>query len=94
MITAADAERMGLIWKAVPADTLNAEVMALADELAALPPYAVQATKASINRSLAAASGVVLDASLAYEHMSMHTADHQEALAAWSEKRSGNYVGQ
>lgn len=93
LVDAEEAERLGLIWKAVPADELDTEVMALAAEIAALPPYAVQATKSAINRALQAMSGVVLDTSLAYEHLSMHTADHQEALAAWAEKRAGTYVG-
>ncbi|MCR2764332.1 enoyl-CoA hydratase/isomerase family protein [Microbacterium sp. zg.B48] len=93
MIEARDAERMGLIWRAVHPDTLDDEVRSLAEELAALPPYAVQATKSMVNRSLQAMSGVILDTGLAYEHLSMHTADHQEALAAWSQKRPGVYVG-
>jgi enoyl-CoA hydratase len=93
LIEATEAERKGLIWKAVPADELENEVMALADELAALPPYAVQATKVSVNRLVASAASVVFDASLGYEHLSMHTDDHQEALAAWAEKRRGIYRG-
>jgi enoyl-CoA hydratase len=94
MIPAAEAERIGLIAKAVPVETLAAEVEKLVQELAALPPYAVQATKSAVNRAVAANAGTVLDVALAYEHLAMHTADHQEALAAWAEKRQGEYVGQ
>jgi enoyl-CoA hydratase len=93
LLDAKEAERIGLVSRAVPADDLRAEVAALADELAGLPPYAVQATKVSVNRILQAVAGVVVDSSLAYEHLSMHTDDHQEAVAAWVEKRPGNYVG-
>ncbi|CAN5345039.1 enoyl-CoA hydratase/isomerase family protein [soil metagenome] len=94
LLTGTEAERVGLVSRAVPLSELRTVVMSLAEELAALPPYAVQATKASVNRILEAVSGVVLDASLAYEHLSMKSADHQEALAAWAEKRPGKYVGQ
>lgn len=93
MLTGAEAARIGLVSRAVPRTDLEATVSAIAGELAALPPYAVQATKASVNRILEAVSGIVLDTSLAYEHLSMATADHQEALAAWREKRAGTYVG-
>jgi len=93
LIGGTEAAALGLVTRALPADRLEAEVFALADELATLPPYAVQATKASVNRAIAASVGTTLDVSLAYEHLSMHTVDHQEALRAWSEKRPGNYVG-
>lgn len=93
MIKGPDAERLGLISRSVPQAELRNTVLELAEELAALPPYAVQATKASVNRILSAGSGVVLDTSLAYEHLSMKTEDHQEALRARAEERPGVYFG-
>jgi len=93
MIKGSEAERMGLISRSVPQTELRGAVLELAEELAALPPYAVQATKASVNRILSAVSGVVLDTSLAYEHLSMKTEDHREAVRARAERRPGEYVG-
>lgn len=93
LIEAADAERMGLVSRVVDDDSLADSVTALADELAALPPYAVRATKLSINKYLQQSAGQILDLSLAYEHLSMKTEDHQEALSAFAEKRSGTYTG-
>jgi enoyl-CoA hydratase len=93
MIKGPEAERLGLVSRSVPLADLRGAVMELAEELAGLPPYAVQATKASVNRILAAVSGLVLDTSLAYEHLSMKMEDHQEALRARAEGRPGEYVG-
>ncbi|GAB3708844.1 enoyl-CoA hydratase/isomerase family protein [Mariniluteicoccus flavus] len=93
LLSAADAERWGAVSRAVPAGELEAEVMALADELCALPPYAVRATKTSINKMLQIQAAQIMDLSLAYEHLSMKQEDHQEALRAFAEKRKGTYVG-
>lgn len=93
LIDAGDAAAMGLVSRCVPDESLQAAVTDLASEMAALPPYAVRATKISINKYLQQAAGQILDLSLAYEHLSMKTEDHQEALRAFSEKRPGNYTG-
>lgn len=93
MIDGREAERIGLVSRSVPLAELDDAVRALADELAALPPYAVQASKISVNKIIAATSGLVLDTSLAFEHLSMQTADHREAVAARNERRPGSYTG-
>jgi len=49
--TGAEAAEIGLITKAVPADQLEAEVEALADELVKISPNAMALTKAGINRT-------------------------------------------
>lgn len=93
LIDGREAERIGLVSRSVPLAELGATVRALADELAALPPYAVQASKISVNKIVQSASGLVLDASLAFEHLSMKTDDHREAVAARNERRTGTYTG-
>ncbi|WP_298752844.1 enoyl-CoA hydratase/isomerase family protein [uncultured Serinicoccus sp.] len=93
MLTGPEAASIGLISRAVPQERLQHEVTELAEELAGLPPYAVRATKLSVNRLLSAVQGTALDVSLAYEHLSMKTADHQEAISAWREGRPGVYTG-
>jgi enoyl-CoA hydratase len=84
LITGAEAARIGLVAHAVPASELQATVDKLAQELVALPPYAVQATKASVNKIIQFVSDLVLDASFGYEHLSMHSADRAEYLRAWA----------
>jgi len=93
LLSAREAVEIGLVSRAVPADQLETVVMDLAEEIAALPPYAVRATKASINKMIQLNVAQVLDLSLAYEHLSMKTADHQEALRAFAQRRPATYTG-
>lgn len=88
-----EAERIGLVSRSVPLADLESTVRELAGELAALPPYAVQASKVSVNKIVQATSDLVLDASLAFEHLSMKTDDHREAVAARNERRTATYTG-
>ena len=50
-----EAHRMGLVNRAVPADRLAAEVDALADRLARVPPDVMAPTKLMLNRAMEAA---------------------------------------
>ena len=68
-ISAAEALRIGLVNRVVPADRLDEATLAFAEEVAKLDPVAVALTKAAINRSLevagfreALAANVDLDA--------------------------------
>ena len=51
-IDAAEAKRIGLVNRVVPASELDGAALALANEIAILDPVAVSLTKKSINRSL------------------------------------------
>jgi hypothetical protein len=55
LIDAAEAERIGLINRAVPGDHLAAEVDALAGKLARVPPDVMAPTKLMLNRAMDAA---------------------------------------
>ena len=55
LIDAAEAERIGLINRVVPADRLAAEVDALAARLARVPPDVMTPTKLMLNRAMDAA---------------------------------------
>jgi enoyl-CoA hydratase len=52
LIDAAEAERIGLINRVVPAERLPAEVDALADRIARAPPEVVAPTKRMLNRAM------------------------------------------
>ncbi|MES2258371.1 MAG: enoyl-CoA hydratase-related protein [Pseudomonadota bacterium] len=86
-LSAADAERLGLINHAVPAEELDARVDAMARRLANGATHAIQWTKASINIGLKQLAHSIMDASIAYEALSNRGADHQEAVNAFREKR-------
>jgi enoyl-CoA hydratase len=55
LIDAAEAERIGLINRVVPADRLAQEVDTLADRLARVPPDVMAPTKLMLNRAMDAA---------------------------------------
>jgi enoyl-CoA hydratase/carnithine racemase len=92
-LLAADAERLGLINHAVPAAELDQRVREYAIKVAAMPPRAVQWTKASVNIGLRQLAHSIMDASLAYEGLSNMSRDHREAMDALSEGRTPGFTG-
>jgi enoyl-CoA hydratase len=87
------AERFGLVHAVVDDDQLMKEALAIATRLAAGPAYAISASKVPINQYLKFVANIVLPQSLAMEEISMMHPDHQEAVAAFQEKRTPNYAG-
>ena len=91
-----DAETLagwGLIDEVLPADALDARALALAQQLAALPPLAVQMIKRSINAVAHALDGAVLHADADQWLLATQSADFAEALSAFREKRPGQFSG-
>ncbi|HEX6988440.1 MAG TPA: enoyl-CoA hydratase-related protein [Bacillota bacterium] len=92
-VDAATAERWGLINRVVPDDRLLEEARALAARLAAGPTRAYGLTKRAVNRALT----LDLEGALEYEaHLQEaagRTADHQEGVRAFLEKREPRYEG-
>ncbi|HEY3485804.1 MAG TPA: enoyl-CoA hydratase-related protein [Ilumatobacteraceae bacterium] len=86
ILTAADAERFGLVTRVVADGEALPAAMAMAERLLALAPQAVEGTKASINRLLAIASSAVLPLSLALEDAAMRHDDFRAALARLAER--------
>jgi enoyl-CoA hydratase len=92
-LTAAEAQAHGLITRAVPADSLDAETDRIAEKLANAAPLAVRWTKRAINASLQAAGKLQFDLSLAYEGITLLSADHAEAKKAFLSKRKPKFEG-
>jgi enoyl-CoA hydratase len=93
MVRAPEAARMGLINHAVPAAELDERVQQLASKLAKGATLAIRWTKRTVNIQLRDVVTRVLDASVAYEAMSQRTADHAEAVSAFSAKRRPQFTG-
>lgn len=93
-ITAEEGYAFGLVTDLVdtPEEVLP-RAQELADKVAALPPLAVQGTKAALNRLLGQRAGEVLELSLQLEAMTMTSHDFVEAATAFIEKRPGVYTG-
>ncbi|MGQ3356348.1 MAG: enoyl-CoA hydratase/isomerase family protein [Phreatobacter sp.] len=93
LMSATEAERLGLVTKVVSPDELDAEVYGLAERLAGGALKAINWTKITANLPLKALFHAHFDAGLAYETMSNLTADHQEAVNAFREKRKPVFTG-
>jgi enoyl-CoA hydratase len=93
LLKGAEAAAAGLVSRSVPAERVLDDAMTSATELAALPPYAVRATKSVVNRYMQWMAHEVIDVALAYEQISKASDDHQEALAARDEKRTPKFTG-
>lgn len=70
LLSAADAERLGLVNHVYPADQVLAEATALAERLVAMPMAAVRYTKQAVNKLLWERMVSTLDTSLAFEAIS------------------------
>jgi enoyl-CoA hydratase len=93
LMSATEAERIGLINHVVPPDEVMPKAMALAHRLANGPTNAIRWTKLSCNKRLRDEINLVLDASLAVETISMLSEDHKEATRAFAEKREPQFTG-
>jgi 2-(1,2-epoxy-1,2-dihydrophenyl)acetyl-CoA isomerase len=90
---AADAERLGLVNRVVPAAALDAEVDALARRLAAGPTQAYGRTKALLNASLDRSIETQLQAEAESFAASATTRDFAEGVAAFVAKRKPDFTG-
>jgi enoyl-CoA hydratase/carnithine racemase len=87
LMSGKEAHAMGLVNHVVPADQVLAKALEIARELNALPPLAVRWTKLSVNKWIKSQLNLILDASIAYEMLSINSRDHHEAAKAFLEKR-------
>ncbi|MSQ25635.1 MAG: enoyl-CoA hydratase [Dehalococcoidia bacterium] len=92
-LSAAEAEKLGLVNHVVPADKLMEEATACARKLAEGAPLAIRWTKMTMNKLLMQSAQANLDFGLAAETMSMQTEDHAEAKRAFAEKRKPKFQG-
>lgn len=87
-ISAEEAHELGIVNHVVPADELMAKALEMATEIAAGPPVSLSMIKNLLNKS----SNASLDQMLEYESyaqtLAYTTADHQEGVAAFREKRA------
>jgi enoyl-CoA hydratase len=92
-VRADEALRIGLVQAVVPRDELAARARALADELASRSPLAMRYCKAAVQ----AAGNVDLETGQAIERdlfaLCFATADQEEAMAAFLEKRPPDIKG-
>ncbi len=92
-VGAVEAERIGMIYKYVAAETFLEEVEKTAVKLAKMPTKALGLTKRVLNQSLSNTVEEQLVLESKYQIESAQTADYTEGVNAFVEKRKPNFIG-
>jgi len=90
MVTGAEAERLGMVAKALPRDQVLDEALRVADTLGTGSQQAIRLTKRSLNNWLRSA-GPTFDQSAAYEMLTFLGPDVVEGYTALREKREPRF---
>ncbi|HEY4944321.1 MAG TPA: crotonase/enoyl-CoA hydratase family protein [Rhizomicrobium sp.] len=93
-IDAQTALAWGLISRVVPAAKLMDEARALSTKIARQPPDVLRMTKRMMREGQNVSFDIIMEMSAAYQALAHLTEDHQEAVAAFFDKRAGDYKGQ
>ncbi len=92
-ISAEKAVEIGLIYKAVEADSLSGEVDTIAKKLADMPTKGFALFKEAINQTYHNTLDEQLTLEAKLQSEAGKTADYKEGVSAFLEKRSPNYIG-
>ena len=96
ILTATEAERIGLLSSVVPPDppdALDEASYGLAERLARGAGKAIRWTKLTANLPLRQLVHSYFDTGIAYETLSNMSADHRDAVAAFRERREAVFTG-
>lgn len=93
IISAAEAEALGLVNRVVPAADLDRFVDGWARRLAAGPPLALSMTKTLLNASMSASMDEALEDEGRCQTVNFSTKDAAEAIAAFTAKTEPRFVG-
>jgi enoyl-CoA hydratase len=93
MMDAAEAERSGLVARVVATADMLTEAMKTANAIAGMAPLAAIATKEMVNAAFEThlAQGILFERRLF--HGLFGSDDQAEGMAAFIEKRAGNWTG-
>jgi enoyl-CoA hydratase/carnithine racemase len=90
-ISAAEAERIGLYNRVVPADNLATVTRELAEQLANGPGFAIAKTKEMLNRELNMTLDTALESEAQAQAICMQHSDYREAYEAFVAKRPAKF---
>ncbi len=93
VVDAMEAEKIGLITRVVPLDTLMDEAMGLAKKLARMPTLAIGRAKRILNQAFDMTLTEVLEQEIKNQITLTQTEDHAEGLRALKEKRKPEFHG-
>jgi 2-(1,2-epoxy-1,2-dihydrophenyl)acetyl-CoA isomerase len=92
-LPAAEAERLGLVNRVVPADKLEQTAREWAERLATGPTVAIVQTKRLVNRSLESDRATAFAEEAMAQEITSTSRDAQEGMAAFRERRSTEFKG-
>lgn len=92
-IDAQTALSWGLVSRVVPAAQLMEDARALATRICRQPPDALRMTKRMMREGQNVSFDTIMEMSAAMQSLAHLTEDHEEALAAFFEKRPGDFKG-
>jgi 2-(1,2-epoxy-1,2-dihydrophenyl)acetyl-CoA isomerase len=93
-VSAADAEKMGMIYKVFAREIFEEESKKIAAMLSQMPSKALAYTKHVLNNSLHNSWEEQLSLEDEYQQKAAATKDYQEGIAAFIEKRHANFKGE
>ena len=93
-VMAADAEKMGMIYKVCADESLIEETLKVAKKLAALPTIGLGLTKRALNKSITNDLTAQLALEDALQTAAGKTYDYNEGVAAFLEKRKPKFKGE
>ena len=93
-VKAAEAERIGLADRLVPAGAAESTALEIAGTIAANSPVAVRAAKRALRNGWAAGLPAALDIEDAAWRTAALSADRREGIAAFNEKRAPRWLGE
>ena len=92
-VTAQKALEWGLVSEVVPRAELMGAAMALAKRIAAQPPHSLRLSKKLLREAMALSLANSLEMAAGMQALVQHTADQQEAVTAFFEKRPPRFKG-
>lgn len=94
IISAQEAQEIGLVNRVVPADDLLPTAKEWAVRLAQLPPINLSIMKRALNRSFETSMQASLEFEAVAQNVSFSSSDTAEAVSAFVEKRSPEFTGE